>query len=77
MTVINVMLGTGPLIIPCVFLIGGWIQATLFLLIMGVISLITCLFCVESLSIANALQQQRKSSMTSEVSVTYDQVPIN
>ena len=66
MTILNVMLGTGPLIVPHVFLVGGWGFASIFIVIMGAISLITALFCVEALSIANAI----KSSQTENRLVT-------
>jgi hypothetical protein len=56
LTVLNVMLGTGPLIIPSVFLIGGYALASIFIIIMGCISMITALFMVEALSIANAIK---------------------
>jgi len=56
MTIINVMMSTGPLIVPCVFLIGGYILATIFIVLMGSISMISCGFCVESLSISNAIK---------------------
>ena len=56
MTIFNVMLGTGPLIIPHVFLVGGWGLASIFMFSMGLIALITGLFCVEALSIANAIK---------------------
>ena len=59
MTILNVMLGTGPLIVPHVFLVGGWGMASIFMIVMGIISLITALFCVEALSIVNAIKSNQ------------------
>ena len=63
MTIINVMLGTGPLIIPCAFTLGGWGLATIFIFAMGAISLFGGLFAVESLSIANALKSNVRTRL--------------
>lgn len=76
-TVLNVMLGTGPIIIPSVFLIGGYQIATLFIVAMGVIAMITSLFAVEALSIANALKHYRSTRLQSECTENMKQIPIN
>lgn len=58
--ILNVMLGTGPIIVPEVFLKGGFVLSTFFTLFIGVISLISALFVVEAVSIANGLMQSEK-----------------
>jgi hypothetical protein len=55
------MMGSGPLIIPPVFLISGVGLATIFSLFVGLLSLISALFVIESLSIANALDKIQNS----------------
>ena len=60
-TVINCMMGSGPLIIPPVFFISGLGLASTFSLFIGLISLISALFVLESLSIANALTQLKNA----------------
>jgi len=55
-TLINVMMGTGPLIIPPVFLLGGVAMGIIFTIFIGVLSLYCALFVVEALSIANAIK---------------------
>jgi hypothetical protein len=54
------MLGTGPIIVPEVFLNGGFVLSTFFTLFIGVISLISALLVVEAVSIANGLMQSEK-----------------
>jgi amino acid permease len=58
--ILNVMLGTGPIIVPEVFLKGGFVLSTFFTLFIGVISLISALLVVEAISIANGLMQSEK-----------------
>jgi hypothetical protein len=50
------MMGTGPLIIPPVFLLGGVAMGIIFTIFIGVLSLYCALFVVEALSIANAIK---------------------
>ena len=53
--IINVMLGTGPLIVPAVFLEAGPLLSILFGLFMGLISLLSGLLVLEALSLCNAI----------------------
>lgn len=73
MTILNLTLSTGPLIIPCVFLIGGYLLASFFLLGMGFIAMVASGFCVETLSISNALKTL-KSEPCKEVITDCDKV---
>ncbi len=75
--VVNVMMGTGPLIIPCVFLTGGWALATIFILIMGALSTLCALFAMEALSIANAMKNSKDSRLISEITENIERIPIN
>ena len=77
MTITNLMLGTGPLIVPCVFLIGGYLLASIFIVIMGTIATISGMFCVEALAIANALRNSRNSAFNVDQSLTTDKIDIS
>lgn len=53
--IVNVMLGTGPLIVPPVFLMAGPVLSFGFCLLVGGFSMISALMVLESLSLCNAL----------------------
>jgi amino acid permease len=74
--ILNVMLGTGPIIVPEVFLKGGLVLSTFFTLLIGSISLVSGLFVVEALSIANGLVQSEKVQRldTETLSENYHQI---
>lgn len=58
----NIILGTGPIIIPPVFLLGGIGLSTIFILIIALLSYIACEFIVESISLCNALTYIKNKS---------------
>lgn len=55
-TLINVLMGTGPILLPPVVAGAGVILSTLVLSIMGLLSIIGAEFIIESLSIANCMK---------------------
>jgi amino acid permease len=65
-TIINVMMGTGPLIIPPVFLLAGIGLSSIFTIFIGTLSYLSAMFVIEALSIANALTfiKRSESSVT-------------
>jgi amino acid permease len=58
-TIINVMLGTGPIIIPFSFLLGGVGLSTIFTIIVVYFSYQSSEMIVELLSICNALKYKK------------------
>lgn len=53
--IINMCLGTGPIIMPPVFLSGGVILSTIFIIAIAFFSFIGCEYIMEAISISNAL----------------------
>ena len=58
-TILNVMLGTGPLIIPPVFLLGGVGLSTIFTFIVVYFSYQSSEMIIEILSITNAIKKKK------------------
>lgn len=61
-TVINVLMGTGPLVLPPAVAAAGLALGTILLVIMGIISVITAEYLVECLSVANYLNNTNTST---------------
>jgi hypothetical protein len=53
--ILNIILGTGPMIVPSVILKGGWRLSSVFTVLTGSMSLVSGMFVVEAVSIANGL----------------------
>ena len=54
--ILNVMLGTGPLIVPPTFLMAGPYLSVIFCVLIGFFSLLSALMVLESMSLCNALE---------------------
>lgn len=53
--IINVMLGTGPIIIPPIFLLGGVFLSSIWMILIGFFSYLASEMIIESMSICNAI----------------------
>ena len=56
MTCINILLGTGPIIVPSVFCLAGLGLGTIWMIVMMLISYMAVEFIMEIVSILNALR---------------------
>lgn len=64
--IINVMLGTGPIIVPPVFLLGGILLSSVWMFMIGFFSYLASEMIVEAISLCNAvnsLNEEKKKSI--------------
>lgn len=54
--IINVMLGTGPIIIPPIFLLAGIGLSSIWMIVIGFLSYLASEMIVESISLCNAIK---------------------
>jgi amino acid permease len=57
-TIVNILLGTGPIILPSPFFDAGYILSVIWLTIIGLIGYITAEYIIEIISRSNYLKRK-------------------
>ena len=66
-TLINVLMGTGPILLPKAVAAAGYGYALISLLLMGLFSMIACDYIVECLALANSYISSSSESQVQDV----------